>query len=413
MNTKEYIYLCGPTVYNKVHIGNMRPIVTFDLMLRAIKYLKPNIKLIHNITDIDDKIINRAKEENISEEEIAQKYTQFYLDMLKAYNIKTIDYLPKVSEKIPFIESFINELIKKNYVYESNGSYYFKTEKLDTYGEVSNNTLSNLQSEELNLEKENSCDFALWKNKTEGKTWNTKSLGVGRPGWHTECAAFVYELTKGRPLLIHGGGIDLKFPHHENENAQFRALTNLPICNEWIHIGIINYKNQKMSKSLGNIVFADQFLEQYQNQTNASNLFRLIILSSSIQSTIELNDELVNSLIKKNNQIQKIINYALLNNLDHIVLDINPDIIDDLANGKFSNVYKTLNELIKNFNSSKDEKYASMIFNIIKFLGFDVTNKNINDKTKLIYVQWKIESSKKNFEKADQLRKVLIDKNLI
>lgn len=410
---KDFFYLCGPTVYNKVHIGNMRPIVTFDLMLRAIKHLKPNTKLIHNITDIDDKIINRAKEENVSEEEIAQKYTQFYLDMLKAYNIKTIDYLPKVSEKISFIESFINKLIEKDYVYESNGSYYFKTEKLDTYGEVSNNTLSNLQSEEQNLEKENSCDFALWKSKTEGKTWNTKSLGLGRPGWHTECAAFVYEITKGKSLLVHGGGIDLKFPHHENENAQFRALTNLPICNEWIHVGIINYKNQKMSKSLGNIVFADQFLKQYQNRTNATNLFRLIILSSSIKSTIELNDELIESLIKKNNQIQKIINYILLNNLDYVNLDINPNLLDDLANGKFSNIYKTLNELIKNFNSSKNEAYALQIFHLIEFLGFDVKNKEITNEVKLIYTQWKVELSNKNFEKADQLRKILIDKNVI
>lgn len=147
----------------------------------------------------------------------------------------------------------------------------------------------------------------MWKNKSEGKTWKT-SLGQGRPGWHTECAAFIYENTKENPLLIHGVGIDLKFPHHENENAQFRALTNNPITQEWLHVGIINYKNQKMSKSLGNILLADDFLNKYNKATNAADLFRLLMLSSSIKSTIELNDELMESLIKKNNQIKKIIN---------------------------------------------------------------------------------------------------------
>lgn len=412
MKTKEFFYLCGPTVYNKVHIGNMRPIVTFDLMLRGIKYLNPNIKLIHNITDIDDKIINRAEEENISEEEIAQKYTDFYLEMLKKYNIETIDYLPKVSEKISFIDFFINELVKKDYVYEANGSYYFKTEKLDTYGEVSHNTLINLQSEAQNLEKENSFDFALWKNKTEGKTWNT-SLGVGRPGWHTECAAFIYELTKGKSLLVHGGGIDLKFPHHENENAQFRALTNLPICDEWIHVGIINYKNQKMSKSIGNLILADQFIDKYKNDTESSDLFRLLILSSSIKSTIELSDELIESMIKKNNNIEKIVNFVLLNNLENEIENIDEQIIKDLSLGKFSSVYKGLNEYIKNYNISKSKIYALKIFSLVKFLGFKSPAKKIDEKDKRNYSEWISLLEIKDYERADKLRKELLEKKLI
>lgn len=412
MNKSKYIYLCGPTVYNKVHIGNMRPIVTFDLILRGLKKINSNIKLIHNITDIDDKIINRAKEENETEENIAQKYTNFYFDMLKEFNIETIDYMPKVSEKISIIEAFINDLIKKNYVYQSNNSYYFKTSKLKEYGEVSNNTLDNLKSENDNVDKKDPFDFALWKNKVEGKTWNT-SLGIGRPGWHTECAAFIYEKTKNESLLIHGGGIDLKFPHHENENAQFRALTNLPICEEWLHVGIINYKNQKMSKSLGNIILADDFLNKYNDQTNAADLFRLLILSSSSKSIIEISDELINSLIKKNNQIEKIINYILLNEIKIKSALNDQEIIKELAEAKFSNIYTKLNELIKKFNSTKDVEVAIDIFKLSQFLGFNSSKKEIDKKYIDIYKKWNKSLQNKDFDQADELRGILIKEKLI
>ena len=410
---RQYIYLCGPTVYNKVHIGNMRPIVTFDLILRGMKFLNNNIYFIHNITDIDDKIIAQAQKERIDEEEISSKYFEFYKQMLKEFNIETIDIMPKVSEKIKLIENFINSLKDKDYVYESNGSYYFKTSKLKEYGEVSKNDLDNLKSEDDNKDKENAFDFALWKNKSEGKTWNT-SLGQGRPGWHTECAAFIYENTKEESLLIHGGGIDLKFPHHENENAQFRALTNNPITKEWLHVGIINYKNQKMSKSLGNILFTDEFLHKYNSSTNAADLFRLLILSSSIKSTIELSDKLIESLIKKNNQIKKIVNYVLLNKLTiKKTTKVDNSIIEDLSKAKFSNIYKKLNELIKEFNSKKENDIAIKIFDLISFLGFTITNISIDTEYIEIYEEWKQEINNKNYKKADQLRQILMEKELI
>ncbi len=412
MKNNKYIYLCGPTVYNKVHIGNMRPIVTFDLMLRGLKYKDSNIKLIHNITDIDDKIINKAKQENVSEEKISKTYTEFYLSMLSKYNIQTIDFMPKVSKKIAMIDQFINNLKNKDFVYESNGSFYFKTSKLSTYGEVSHNLLENLQSDDNNTDKENPFDFALWKNKTEGKTWNT-SLGNGRPGWHTECAAFINELTKNESLLIHGGGIDLKFPHHENENAQFRALTNNPICEEWIHVGIINFKNQKMSKSIGNLILADEFLDKYESQTNAADLFRLMIISSSIKSTIELSDEMIDSLIKKNIQIEKIINYVLINNFENKKYIINNEFVDNLAQGKFSNIYKNINEDIKNFNSSKKDEYAISLYNKINFLGFNMSNNKISEEDKQNYSKWIELVKNKQYDEADKYRKILLDKKLI
>lgn len=411
---KDFIYLCGPTVYNKVHIGNMRPIVTFDLILRGLKYLNNNIEFIHNITDIDDKIINQAQKENILEELIANKYTDFYFQMLKEYNVTTVDFFPRVSEKINQIQDFIQKLIDLDYVYESNNSYYFRTHKISTYGEISNNLLDYLKNKkDLDDKKENPYDFVVWKNKTKGKVWDT-TLGLGRPGWHTECAAFIYEKTKGKSLLIHGGGIDLKFPHHENENAQFKALTNKSICSNWIHVGIINYKNQKMSKSLGNIVYADDFLNKYKDKTNCSDLFRLMILSSSINSTIELNDQMIDSLIKKNNQINKIVNFVLLNDLvDSSSNFIDQEIIINLSQGKFSTIYKKLNQVIKDFNSSKNQNIALELFWLISFLGFTCVENKITKEDINIYKTWQIELKNKNFEKADYLRKQLLDKGLI
>lgn len=411
MNKTKFIYLCGPTVYNKVHLGNMRPIITFDLIVRAIKKIDPNVKFIHNITDIDDKIITKAQQEQTTEELIANKYTNFYFEMLKKFNVKTVDFFPKVSDKIKTIETFILKLSKKGFVYESNNSFYFRTLNLKNYGEVSNNSLDNLLSEDSNNDKENVFDFVLWKNKSNEKIWKT-SLGEGRPGWHTECAAFIYEKTKNNSLLIHGGGIDLKFPHHENENAQFRALTNLPICQKWLHVGIINYKNQKMSKSIGNILLTDDFLNKYKDQTNPADLFRLLILSSSIKSTIEITDELINSLIKKNNQIEKIINFVILNNWNK-EKEIEDIVIKNLSLGKFSYINKHLNELIKKYNSTKDNETAKKIFTLVNFLGFNCAKNKFKKELQLTYKNWLKEIKNKNFKEADKLRNILIKNKIL
>lgn len=410
-NKEKFIYLCGPTVYNKVHIGNMRPIVTFDIILRSLKKLDKNVKLIHNITDIDDKIIQKAIEEKTDEKNISEKYFEFYLSMLESYNVKTIDLMPKVSENIFIIESFLKELLKKDFLYESNNSFYFKTKLIKEYGEVSKNQLDELIFKDSNFKKENDFDFVVWKNKNEGKTWET-FFGKGRPGWHTECAAFVFHYAKQNSLLIHGGGIDLKFPHHENENAQFRALANNSISNNWMHIGIINFNNQKMSKSLGNIIYADQFLNDYNTTTNASDLYRLLIISTSIKSTIEISDEMILTLIKKNNQIEKIINYILLNRID-IKVNIEEKIIVDLSKGNFSNVYKEINHLIKQFNILKNDEIAMKLFEILKLIGFTITNKKIDEELINVYNEWKKELKNKNYEKSDSLRKILVDKKLI
>ena len=413
MMQKKYIYLCGPTVYNKVHIGNMRPIVTFDLIVRGWKYLEPkNVIFIHNITDIDDKIIAQAQQEQLSETQISQTYFAFYQKMLKAFNIQTIDVMPKVTDHMELIVDFVANLQTKNYAYEANHSIYFATKKLKSYGEVSHIKLEQALAQK-ELEQANSFDFALWKSKTEGQTWNLK-LGQGRPGWHTECAAFVAQYANQNTLLIHGGGIDLKFPHHENENAQYQALYNKPITQNWLHIGVINWKNQKMSKSIGNLIYADQFLNQYALQVNSSDLFRLLILSTAYYSTIELTDQLISTLIKKQIQLEKIVNWVLINDLNCFQeAKANKEIALLLSKAAFSDVFKILNEQVKNYNKNKDDASAQDVFQLLNFLGFTICKTKIKPELKIIFQQWKEYLQAKNFVEADRLRQILIEHKII
>ena len=412
---KKYIYLCGPTVYDKVHIGNMRPIVTFDLILRGYKHLYPNqYVFIHNITDIDDKIINQAQKLKMSETEISTQYFLFYKEMLKEYNVQTIDKMPKVTEHIGEIASFIQNILNNKNGYEVNKSIYFDTSKFSQYGSVSNINLEKLQNQKTH-EQKNDFDFVLWKNKKEGMTWET-SIGNGRPGWHTECAVFVNHYTKGQSLEIHGGGIDLKFPHHENENIQYIAVNNKPITTQWLHTGTININNQKMSKSLGNIIKADQCLSLY---PHGADLFRLLILTSNINAEIEINDTVLQPLIKKIHQLDKIVNYLKLNesqleiSYDQNQSEIYNNIAQEIIKYSFAQISKNLNKLIKQFNESKNIIYAQEIYYYLKFLGFNLANKTIDKELIDLYHEYKTLLSKKEYDKSDEIRKKLLKHNLI
>ena len=412
---KKYIYLCGPTVYDKVHIGNMRPIVTFDLILRGYKHLYPNqYVFIHNITDIDDKIINQAQKLKMSESEISSQYFSFYKEMLKEYNVQTIDKMPKVTEHIGEIASFIQNILNNKNGYEVNKSIYFDTSKFSQYGSVSNINLEKLQNQKTH-EQKNDFDFVLWKNKKEGMTWET-SIGNGRPGWHTECAVFVNHYTKGQSLEIHGGGIDLKFPHHENENIQYIAVNNKPITTQWLHTGTININNQKMSKSLGNIIKADQFLSLY---PHGADLFRLLIMTSNINAEIEINDTVLQPLIKKIHQLDKIMNYLKLNesqleiSYDQNQSEIYNNIAQEIIKYSFAQISKNLNKLIKQFNESKNIIYAQEIYYYLKFLGFNLANKTIDKELIHLYHEYKTLLAKKEYDKSDEIRKKLLKHNLI
>ncbi|MGL5204958.1 MAG: class I tRNA ligase family protein [Metamycoplasmataceae bacterium] len=402
----KFIYLCGPTVYDKVHMGNMRPIITFDLFIRAMKHLGTNVTLIHNITDIDDKIIEKSKELKVSEKEVSDKYFSFYKEMLKKFNINTIIDMPTVTENIDIIIDSIKKLEKENKVYVSDNSVYFDVKSIKTYGSISNKKFDEFVNIEKNIgKKRNIEDFVVWKSKTEGLTWDSP-WGKGRPGWHTECFAFA-DIFGQAKIDIHGGGIDLKFPHHENENAQFVGLHDREITKEWIHLGIVNLNGQKMSKSEKNILYADDFLSKNNYQYNA-DIFRLILLNSNYKNTIEFTEQLYNDNYKKLNSLIKIYNLLLIE--DNYIFSQLSDIkyvLDNIGLLNFSNAMKDINEMIKLFNEKKTIKIGNYLISIFKILGFQFTEKIISEKDKMIYQMWKEEKSSKNWVKADELRNML------
>lgn len=262
---KAGIYVCGPTVYNYIHIGNARPICVFDVLRRFLKYIGYEVKFVQNFTDVDDKIIKRANEEGVEAVEISEKYIKEYLTDLRGLNALEADISPKVTESMDIIIDLINNLVDKGYAYEANGDVYFRTRKFKGYGKLINQSIDDLMSGariDVNDIKEDPLDFALWKAAKEGEPFWESPWGKGRPGWHIECSAMSKHYI-GETIDIHGGGVDLIFPHHENEIAQSEAATDEPLAHYWMHNGHINIDNKKMSKSAGNFFTTRDVAEKY------------------------------------------------------------------------------------------------------------------------------------------------------
>ena len=298
-------YVCGPTVYNYVHFGNMRPVVVFDVLRRLFIELGYKVTFISNYTDIDDKIIKQAKEEGISEKEVAEKYiAAFEEDMHNVHSLKP-DYQPRVTETMPLIIKFISDLIEKGYAYEVDGDVYFRVSKVKDYG-----CLSNMKKDDLvvgarideNSKKESPLDFALWKKTDSGIQFDSP-WSRGRPGWHSECVVMINSLVKDHMIDIHGGGFDLKFPHHENEIAQQVALHGNKIANYWMHNGFINIDNVKMSKSLGNVKQAKEMISLY-----GGNVVRFILVNSYYRTPVNFSDSLAMSAKKELDKIEQALN---------------------------------------------------------------------------------------------------------
>ncbi|ACF07069.1 Cysteine--tRNA ligase [Metamycoplasma arthritidis] len=400
---KKYYYLCGPTVYNYPHIGNMRPIVTFDLMIRAQRYLGDEIFYLHNITDIDDKIINKSLEENKSEKEITSFYEKYYLNLFTLFNLEMPTKVIRVTDSLDDMYNYIQRLIDIKAAYQVGKNVFFDIEKYqNTYGSISNQKIANLNYDEDKFQKNNPFDFALWKETSKGIKF-ASPFGEGRPGWHTECSCFIDKYFEGKTIDIHAGGIDLIFPHHENENIQHFALHHQPIAKNWMHFGTLNYKNQKMSKSIGNLIYPHDFLEKYEADT-----YKLLMLTTNYAKPINLTDEM---LVLNQNQINKfkvIASKCLLEKMhDSIDQEKVNHIIALIASLNFA---KANEELIK-LTKSK-EKYTTFIA-IMKILGFNFASKTITKEDEELYQQWKNEVANKNFEQADTLRAKLIKKGLI
>ena len=313
---KVRMYVCGPTVYNYFHIGNARPFVVFDTLRKYLEYRGYKVKYVQNFTDVDDKIINRAKEEGISAQEVSEKYIREYYKDAAALNVRKATVHPKVTETMPDIIRFVQDLIDKGYAYESNGDVYYRTRKFEGYGKLSGKNIDDLimgASERTNAadgeKKEDPLDFALWKARKEESeiAWDSP-WGMGRPGWHIECSAMSKKYL-GDTLDIHAGGEDLQFPHHENEIAQSEAHNGKPFANYWMHNGYINVDGVKMSKSLGNFKTVRDLLSQYDGE-----VLRFLILSGHYRGPIDFNPEI---LSQSENGLKRMRNAK--SNLKHLI----------------------------------------------------------------------------------------------
>ena len=420
-------YVCGPTVYNYVHIGNMRPVVTFDILRRLFIRLGYKVTFISNFTDIDDKIINEAKKEGISEKEVAEKYiAAFEEDRTNIHSLKP-DYQPRVTETMEEIISFVKQLIDLGYAYEVNGDVYFRVSKIEDYG-----CLSNMKKEDLlvgarideNSSKESPLDFALWKKTDDGIKFESP-WSLGRPGWHSECVVMINKIIPGGHIDIHGGGFDLKFPHHENEIAQEEALHHHKIANYWMHNGFINVDNVKMSKSLGNVKRAVDLLKEY-----GGNAVRFVLINSYYRTPVNFSDDLLLSAKKEVDKIFQTINklsikLQLLNQdlssykgklrSDEFIKALCDDLNTPNALTELYKVIKEGNVSLRNPSTDADtlkEIYFTLI-DMISLLGLEFDLVKLSEEDKSIYNEYNTAKENKDYEKSDELRKVLIERKIL
>jgi len=287
---KVKMYVCGPTVYNYFHIGNARPFVVFDTSRRYLTYSGYEVDYVQNFTDVDDKIIKRGHEEGLTPQQVADKYVEAYFADADALGVERATAHPRVTEEMPEIIEMIERLIAGGHAYESEGDVYFSTQSFPEYGRLSGQTLENLQAGarvEVSEKKNSPLDFALWKAAKPGEISWDSPWGKGRPGWHIECSAMSLKYL-GEQIDIHGGGVDLTFPHHENEVAQTEACTHKPFAKYWLHNAFINMNNEKMSKSTGNFTTASDLLQKYDGR-----VLRFLILSAHYRNPVNFSEELV------------------------------------------------------------------------------------------------------------------------
>ncbi len=292
---KVSMYVCGPTVYNLIHIGNARPMIIFDTFRRYLEHRGYEVNYVSNFTDVDDKIIKAANEEGVSAEEIAERYIAECKKDMEGMNVRPATVHPRATQEIGGMISMIETLIERGHAYEKNGTVYFSTRSFKDYGELSHKNLDDLRSGFRNIavsgedEKEDPLDFVLWKPKKEGEPYWKSPWSDGRPGWHIECSVMAKHYL-GETIDIHAGGEDLVFPHHENEIAQSTCANGVPFANYWMHNAFLNIDNRKMSKSLGNFFTVRDIAEKYDLQ-----VLRLFMLSAHYRSPLNFSAELMDS----------------------------------------------------------------------------------------------------------------------
>ena len=422
------IYVCGPTVYNYVHIGNTRPMIVFDVLRRTFEYLGYKVTFVSNFTDVDDKIIKAAKQEGISEKELTDKYNKAYEDVRSDLNILFPTYARRVTITIEAIISFIDDLVKTGYAYEVDGDVYFRVSKIEEYGQLSGIKIEDLvagASERVdeNNKKEESTDFALWKKTDEGIRFDSP-WSKGRPGWHTECVVMINDIFEDGKIDIHGGGQDLKFPHHENEIAQSMACHHHPIAHTWMHNQMINIDNQKMSKSLGNVIWAKDMINDL-----GCNVYKWFMLSSHYRNPLNLTDAVLNNVKKEvakvDNVVKTVSLYLQVSGLDgneycKETVDVMVDALEDdlntsLALTQILNQVKVLNQLMR--VKEKDDESILMNYNtlmkMVTVMGFVYQPHQLSLDELELYKKWLEAKEVKNFDIADKLRNELISKGIL
>ena len=381
------VYGCGPTVYNAPHIGNFRTFVFYDLLNRVLMQNGYTVRTVINITDIDDKIIDRINNEDVTFDDLTKKYEGLFLDQSASLHILPSTINPRASEYISEMIDFITSLIDQGAAYEVNGNIFFDTKAYNKYGKFVNVDDGNLSTEDDGLGKKHPNDFSLWKawKESDGEiTWKS-DWGNGRPAWHTECAVLGTELL-GKSIDIHCGGIDLKFPHHENESAQVEALLGNQFANYWLHAEHLIFDSEKMSKSLGNTLDISDLLEKYSPET-----IRLFLLSSHYRSKVSFSDKKLDDSSKMIDKINRFTNNFDLDTIDiegreysnsHLAfLDaLNDDLNTPQALGVFFDFINKINKKIDNELITKDLKAESKIFINLFNAIFSTINTSLSEK---------------------------------
>ena len=435
---KVRMYVCGPTVYNFIHIGNARPMIVFDTVRRYFEYKGYDVNYVSNFTDVDDKIIKKAIEEGVPAEEISQRYIAECKKDMDGMNIEPATTNPLATQEIDGMIDMISTLIEKGYAYEKNGTVYFRTRQFKDYGKLSHKNLDDLRSGNRALlvsgedEKEDPLDFVLWKPKKEGEPAWESPWSDGRPGWHIECSVMSKKYL-GEQIDIHAGGEDLVFPHHENEIAQSEACNGKEFAKYWMHNAFLNIDNHKMSKSLGNFRTVREISEQYDLQ-----ILRFFMLSAHYRSPLNFSAELMEA---SKNGLERILNAA--DNLRYMMEQAKEDSMtdaekDNLAKTKeFVTAFETAMEddfntadaiaaifvLVKYANTTAtaegSKEYAKALYDLLvklaDVLGLIIDKKEeiLDDEIEALIAERQAARKEKNFARADEIRDELAAKGIV
>lgn len=427
---KVKMYVCGPTVYDYFHIGNGRTFVMADIIRRYLEYKGYVVDYVMNVTDVDDKIIKKSNEENVSSTEVALRYSEAFFEDIQKLKIKKATINPKATEHIPEIIAMIKSMEEKGYAYNNNGNVFYDIKKFGEYGKLSGKNLDELEAGarvEINEEKKNPLDFALWKKTKEGEPFWESPWGKGRPGWHIECSAMSTKHL-GKTIDIHGGGSDLVFPHHENEIAQSEAANQQKFVKYWIHFGFLNFQNEKMSKSLGNFFTVRDIIKKF-----PAEVVRFFFCQAHYAAQLNFSDDLLASAQSGLEKIQLLYEKCLteLNNplegkdnfnFEQYYKEFEEGMDDDFntpqALAVIFNFVKAVNKTIAEDNSIGAGFYKKIIefldktaLNVLGIINKEVSSGNVELENNLINLLIELRQElklQKNFKMADEIRDKLL-----